>query len=64
MVFMKIKPGSDNEPSLLLSPDMYGPGTTMFFRDHAKDNMSRMMSESLVAWPGVGTTCMKDMGMQ
>ena len=61
MVFVKIKPGPRNEPSLLLTPNMYGPDTTMFFRDHITDPMSTKMTQSLTETPGVGTMCMKDM---
>ncbi len=59
MVFIRMKPTPSNEPSLLLTPDMYGPDAAMFFTDHVGNDVTRKMSASLTEEPGVGTTCMQ-----
>ncbi len=60
MLFTKIKPQNGDQPEILLTPDLYGPETAMFYRMNDKQPMYSDMVDSFVWQPGVSTKCMED----
>ena len=58
MVTAMIRPITQT-PVLLLTPSMYGPGSVSFTSYNNSDQNEMM--ESLLASPGIGTTCMDNM---
>ncbi|KAL5018720.1 hypothetical protein ScPMuIL_004442 [Solemya velum] len=55
-----IKRDDTDAPELLLTPPMYGPNTYDFAKDDVNNIQTRNIANSLMTWPGIGTTCMKD----
>ncbi|XP_046362068.2 uncharacterized protein LOC124139094 isoform X1 [Haliotis rufescens] len=58
MGFARIRPEMESMPSLLLTPDMYGPDNYMFFKDMSYESLSDRIAETLTQKPGVGTVCL------
>ncbi|XP_067670801.1 uncharacterized protein [Haliotis asinina] len=59
MGFATIRPEAEAMPSLLMSPDLYGPDNYMFFKDMSYESLSDRIAETLTQKPGVGTACME-----
>lgn len=62
MGFALIKPLATPEPMLLLTPSMFGPGDVMFVGKHDLNHFQQELNilDSLLAFPGIGTSCMTD----